>query len=161
MTGSPGQIRSLMWLDMTPSWCAKIFQSVFFQILYLVVQYHWYWVSTGQFLLVLWGTWSVWGGNGWYLVLLGQYRAVLVVTWWYWVSLLRYWLVFGDNGQNRAVLVASVIWFQKVYCLHGVNHQIIPFSEKEKVMTDKQTNRQNFLSKTCLLWKGSSENSSN
>ena len=45
-------------------------------------------------------------------------------------------------GQNRAVLVASVICFQKIFGLHGVNHQIIQYSEKEKVMTDKWTNKQ-------------------
>ena len=44
-------------------------------------------------------------------------------------------------GQNRAVLVASVICFQKIYGLHGVKHQIIEYSKKEKVMTDRQTDR--------------------
>ena len=28
-------------------------------------------------------------------------------------------------GQNRALLVASVIWFQKIYGLHGLNHQTV------------------------------------
>ena len=72
---------------------------------------------------------SVEGGTGWYLLVL---------------------------GQNRAVLVANVICFQKINGLHGVNHQFIQYSEKEKVITDKwrerqtdrQTDRQNFLSKT-------------
>ena len=45
-------------------------------------------------------------------------------------------------GQNRAVLVASVICFQKIYCLHGIKHQIIEYSKKEKVMKDRQTDRQ-------------------
>ena len=45
-------------------------------------------------------------------------------------------------GQNRAVLVASMMNFQKIYGLHGLNHQIIEYSEKEKVITDRQTNRQ-------------------
>ena len=54
-------------------------------------------------------------------------------------------------GQNRTVLVASVICFQKIYGLQSVNHQIIQYLEKEKVMTDRQTNRQNFLSKTRPL----------
>ena len=45
-------------------------------------------------------------------------------------------------GQNRAVLVASMMSFQKIYGLHGLNHQIIEYSKKEKVMTDKQTHRQ-------------------
>ena len=45
-------------------------------------------------------------------------------------------------GQNRAVLVASVICFQKIYGLHGVKHQIIEYSKKEKVITDKRTNGQ-------------------
>merc|ERR1712004_918430 len=64
-------------------------------------------------LLLLGATGSAYCGTGWYLVVL---------------------------GQNRAVLVASVICFQKIFGLHGVNHQIIPYSEKEKVMTDKQIN---------------------
>ena len=29
--------------------------------------------------------------------------------------------------QNRAVLVASVIYFQKIFGLHGLNHQIIEY----------------------------------
>ena len=29
--------------------------------------------------------------------------------------------------QNRAVLVASVICFQKIFGLHGLNHQIIQY----------------------------------
>ena len=61
------------------------------------------------------GTGSVKGGTGRYLVIL---------------------------DQNRVVLVASVICFQKIFGLHDVNHQIIPYSEKEKVMTDKQINPQ-------------------
>ena len=60
-------------------------------------------------------TWSVEGGTGWYSVLL---------------------------GQNRAVVVASMMSFQKIYGLHGRNHQIIEYSKKEKVMTDKSTDRQ-------------------
>ena len=59
-------------------------------------------------------TWSVEGGTGWYSVLL---------------------------GQNRAVLVASMMSFQKIYGLHGVKHQIIEYSKKEKVITDRQTDR--------------------
>ena len=47
-------------------------------------------------------TGSVEGGTGWYSVVL---------------------------GQNRAVLFASMICFQKIYGLHGVNHQIIQYSE--------------------------------
>ena len=86
----------------------------------------------GRYWLVLGGTGSVEGGTGWYLVIL---------------------------GQNRAVLVASVMCFQKRYDLHGVNHQIIQYSEKEKWWrTDKRTERQNILSETRpLLWKGSSK----
>ena len=45
-------------------------------------------------------------------------------------------------GQNRAVLVASMMCFQKIYGLHGLNHQIIEYSKKEKVMTDKHTDTQ-------------------
>ena len=40
------------------------------------------------------------GGTGWYLVVL---------------------------GQNSAVLVASIMSFQKIYALHGLNHQIIEY----------------------------------
>ena len=39
-------------------------------------------------------------------------------------------MVFGGTGpclvvldQNTAVLIASVIWFQKIFGLHGLNHQ--------------------------------------
>ena len=43
-------------------------------------------------------------------------------------------------GQNRAVLAASVICFQKIYGLHdGLNHQIIQYSKKEKVIMDRNT----------------------
>ena len=73
--------------------------------------------------MVLGATGLVYCGNGWYLVVLGQKRAALVV---------------------------SVICFQKIYGLHGVHHQIIEYSEKEEVMTYRQTGRQtdkqNFLS---------------
>ena len=64
-------------------------------------------------------------------MLLGQYRVV------------------GDTGrhlavlgQNRVVVVASVMCFQKIYGLHGLKHQIIELSKKEKVMTDKKINGQ-------------------
>ena len=60
----------------------------------------------------------------------------MVDTWWYRVSILRYWSVLG---QNRALVVASVIYVKKIYGVHGENHQIIQHSEKEKMMTDKQT----------------------
>ena len=57
--------------------------------------------------------------------------------------------VYGGTGrylveldQNRAVLVASKISFQKIYGLHGLNHQNIEYSKKEKVMTDKSTDPQ-------------------
>ena len=67
------------------------------------------------YIIKLLNTGSVEGGTGWYLVVL---------------------------GQNRAVLVASMMSFQKMYGLHGLNHQIIEYSKKEKVITDKQTNKQ-------------------
>ena len=60
-------------------------------------------------------TGSVEGGTGWYLMVL---------------------------GQNRAVLVASMLIFQKMYGLHGLNHQIIEYLKKEKVITDRQTDTQ-------------------
>ena len=44
-------------------------------------------------------------------------------------------------GQNRAVLIASMMSFQKIYGLHGLNHQIIEYSKKEKVITDRHTHR--------------------
>ena len=31
--------------------------------------------------------------------------------------------------------------FQKIKGLHGLNHEIIEYSKKEKVITDKQTHR--------------------
>ena len=46
------------------------------------------------------------GGTGWYLMVLGYYRVLC---------------------QYRAVLVASVICFQKIFGLHGLNHQIIEY----------------------------------
>ena len=55
--------------------------------------------------------------------------------------------------------------FQKIYGLHGLNHQIIEYSKKEKVITDKRTDRQtdtqNFLLQTrplLQMQKGSSKN---
>ena len=63
-------------------------------------------------------TGSVEGGTGWYLVVLVQIRAVLV---------------------------ASMLSFQKIYCLHGLNYQIIEYSKKEKVLTDKKINGQNLF----------------
>ena len=42
-------------------------------------------------------------------------------------------------GQNRAVLVASMMSFQKIYGLHGLNHEIIKYTKKEKVITDRHT----------------------
>ena len=54
------------------------------------------------------------GGTGWYLVVL---------------------------SQNRAALVASMMSFQKIYGLHGLDHQIIEYSKKEKVITDRHTHR--------------------
>ena len=45
-------------------------------------------------------------------------------------------------GQNWAVMVASMICFQKIYGLHGLNRQIIEYSKKEKVITDRQTDTQ-------------------
>ena len=45
-------------------------------------------------------------------------------------------------GRNRAGLVASMMSFEKIYGLHGLNHQIIEYSKEEKVITDKRTDRQ-------------------
>jgi len=54
-------------------------------------------------------------------------------------------------GQNRAVLVASMLSFQKIYGLHGLNNQIIEYFKKEKVITDRQTNRQTDRISSCRL----------
>ena len=51
----------------------------------------------------------------------------MVVTWWYWVNIGWYGSVLGDNGSKSAALVASVICFQKIFGLHGLNHQIIEY----------------------------------
>ena len=53
--------------------------------------------------------------------------------------------------QNRAVLVANMMSFQKIYGVHGVNHQIIEYSKKEKVITDKQTHTQTHRISSCRL----------
>ena len=67
-------------------------------------------------------TGSVQGSTGWYSVVL---------------------------GQKWEVLAASMMSFQKIYGLHGLDHQIIEYSKKKIVITDRQTNRQtdrqNFL----------------
>ena len=68
MTGSPGQTRPLMWINMASSW-EKICKLIFFQIL---VGIWWHWVSRGHYLLVLGGTGSVLGGTYWYLIVLTQ-----------------------------------------------------------------------------------------
>ena len=67
-----------------------------------------------------------------YLVILGQKKGIgwyLVSTWWYLVIIGRKWFMLDDGsirwsgwylvvlGQNRAVLAASVIGFQKMYYL--------------------------------------------
>ena len=46
-----------------------------------------------------------------------------------------------SDRQNSAVLAARMMSFQKIYGLHGLNHQIIEYSKKEKVITDRQTHR--------------------
>ena len=46
------------------------------------------------------------------------------------------WSVEGGAGCYLVILG------QKIYGLHGVNHQIIEYSKKEKVMTDKSTDTQ-------------------
>ena len=59
-----------------------------------------YWVSRGQYLLVLGGTGSVLGGTGWYLVVLsGQCEAVLTGTWLHSVSRGWHWLLLGGTGS--------------------------------------------------------------
>ena len=68
MTGSPGQTRPLMWINMTLSW-EKICKLIFFQ---MSVGIWWHWVSRGHYLLVLGGTGSVLSGTNWYLIVLGR-----------------------------------------------------------------------------------------
>ena len=53
--------------------------------------------------------------------------------------------------QNRAVLVASMIPFQNIYCLDGLKLSIIEYSKKEKVMTDRQTDKQTDRISSCRL----------
>ena len=67
------------------------------------------------------GTGSVEGGTGWYSLVL---------------------------DQSRVVQVASMMDFQKINGLHGLNHQIIEYSKKEKGdygQPDRRANTQNFL----------------
>ena len=60
----------------------------------------------------------------------------------YWVSRGRYWLVLGGTGSEQGGtgcqcdMLSENIWF--TWC----NHQIIQYLEKEKVITDRQTNKQ-------------------
>ena len=44
-----------------------------------------------------------------------------------------YRISYSESLWYLAVLVASVICFQKIYGLHGLNHHIIQYSEKKKV----------------------------
>ena len=67
MTGSPGQTRPLMWINMTSSW-EKICKLIFSQILVCI---WWHWVNRGHFLLILGGTGLVLGGTDWTLIVLG------------------------------------------------------------------------------------------
>ena len=68
MTGSPGQTRPLIWINMSSSW-EKICKLIFFQI---PVGIWWHWVSRRHYLLVLGGTASVLGSTDWYLIVLGR-----------------------------------------------------------------------------------------
>ena len=49
-------------------------------------------------------------------------------------QIIKYWVTKVGNGwysvvlgQNRAVLVASVVCFQKIFGLNGLSHQIIKY----------------------------------
>ena len=76
----------------------------------------WYWVSMGQYLVllgqygalfycylvvlgqyvtVLGGTGAIWGSRGRYFAVLGQYWVVLFGTLWYWVNIGWYWVSIG------------------------------------------------------------------
>ena len=140
MTGSPGQTRPLMWINMTSSW-EKICKLIFFQI---PVCIWWHWVSRGLYFLVLGGTGSVLGGTDWYLIVLGRYRAELVVTWWYWVSRGLYWLVLGGTGSEQGGtgcqhdMLPENIWFA---WSRSSNHWIFEEGKSDYGHTD----RQNFL----------------
>ena len=74
MTGSPGQTRPLMWINMSSSW-EKICKLIFFQI---PVGIWWHWVSRCR-------------TTCWYLEELGQYQ---VGTWWFWIKTGRHWLPY-------------------------------------------------------------------
>ena len=62
----------------------------------------------------------------------------------------RYLVVLG---QNMAVLVASVRCFQKMYGLHDLNLKIIEYLKKEKLLTDKQMDRQIEFPFVDLFWR--------
>ena len=74
-----------------------------------------------------------------------------VVTWWYWISILRYWLVFGGTGSEQGGtgcqgnMLSENTWF-------------IEYSEKEKVLTykrtDRQTDRISYLRRDPFCGKG-------
>ena len=138
MTGSPGQTRPLMCINIMSSRWAQMCHLIFFQTLVCTGSY---WVSREQYLLILGGTGSVLGSTDWYWLVLGATGSVYCVL-----------------RQNRTIVVASVMWFQKIYGLHAVNHQIFREGKSDDGQTNGQTDRQNFLSKTRpLLWKGSSK----
>ena len=47
-----------------------------------------------------------------------------------------------DILSNTGLYLVVLTCFQKICGLHGVDHQIIQYLEKEKVITDRQTNKQ-------------------
>ena len=71
--------------------------------------------------LQIWSIWSIWSER--ILQKVVQTRC----SCWYSVLL----------GQNRAVLVASMMSFQKIYGLHGLNHQIIGVDAEDKLKKAK------------------------
>ena len=66
-----------------------------------------------------------------------------------WVSRGRYWLILNGTGSEQGGTGCQHDELSEKNGLHGLNHQIIEYSKKEKVITDrqtdKQTDRQNFL----------------
>ena len=108
-----------------------------------VVGTWWYLVIIGWYWLNHYGTGSVQDGTGQNLVVLSQYRVEGGIGWCLMVLVSRrhYWLLLGCTGsiqvgtgrfsvimdQKSAALVASVICFQKIFGLHGLNHQIIEY----------------------------------
>ena len=59
-------------------------------------------------------------------------------------EIIQYDVSLGGSPIIKVTLQCNML--SKIYGLHGVvNHQIIQYSEMEKLITDRQTDRQHFL----------------